>query len=102
MFQQSLGLTNLDSLPDTEDNPTFIRFQEVLDRLMEMIPQDSSNLYLKMGMRISKEIAGDMRRMPEETIQWYCRQFGAAMLYIATGRDPDELLSTLSIPIETQ
>lgn len=81
----------------TEDNPTFKRFQEVLDQLTALLPADGSNVYLKMGMRISKEVVRDMQKMPEETIQWYCREFGAAMLYIATGRDPREILTALGV-----
>lgn len=97
-----MGLTNQDSLQVLEDNPTFVRFQEVLDQMIEMLPKDSSNVYLKMGLRISKEVVRDMQKMPEETIKWYCTQFGSAMLYIATGRDPREILADLGVEIPSE
>lgn len=96
MFNRSLGL-DPDSPPATEVEltPAMVRFNEVIDQLSSMLPQDTNNVYVKMGMRMMREVSRDMSRMPEEQIIWYAKEFGSAMLYIATGRDPREILEQL-------
>lgn len=98
MFNQSLGL-GPDSPPVTEVelNPAMVRFNEVLDMVADIIPKDVNNVYIKMGTRLMRELSKDMSRMPEEQIIWYTKEFGSAMLYIATGRDPREILEHLGV-----
>lgn len=89
MYQASLGLQDPDSVPDTvvEDNPTFERFNEMVEQMLSLMPSDTPSVYLKFGKRMMADLSKDLRRVPEESLKNYCGMLAKALHYVATGEE---------------